>query len=62
MATIPDGAKKVFDAGIVFEIYHWEQELFDGRKTTFEMAKRQPSAYVLPILGDRILLCNQKQP
>lgn len=62
MATVPEWATKVFDENIVFEIYHWEQSLFDGRKKTFEVAKRQPSAYVLPIIWDRIILTDQKQP
>ena len=32
---IPENAKKVF-TGQVFDVYQWEQEMFDGSKATFE--------------------------
>ena len=59
---IPEEAKVVFEWK-VFDIYHWEQELFDGSFTTFEMAKRKWSAMVLPILENgNIVLTIQEQP
>lgn len=61
MSTIPEGAKKV-SSGVIFDIYQREQELFDGRKAIFEMAKRQPSVYVMPVIWDRITVINQRQP
>jgi 8-oxo-dGTP pyrophosphatase MutT (NUDIX family) len=54
-------AKKVFE-GIRFEIYQWEQELFDGSKSTFEVAKRADTVVVIPVIGDEIILVNEKQP
>jgi len=59
---IPDHAKKVFD-GVLFDVYQWEQELFDGTKTTFEKIKRPDTVVVFPIMDDgRVILTEQEQP
>lgn len=59
---IPAHAQKVFD-GVVFDVYQWEQEQFDGTKKTFEKLKRPDTVVVFPILDDgRILLTLQEQP
>ncbi len=59
---IPQNAKKVFD-GVIFDVYQWEQEMFDGSKATFEKLKRPDTVVVFPVLDDgRILLTEQEQP
>ena len=59
---IPDNAKKVF-SGVLFDVYQWEQELFDGTKATFEKLKRPDTVVVFPILEDgKIILTEQEQP
>ncbi|MFA7662949.1 MAG: NUDIX hydrolase [Patescibacteria group bacterium] len=59
---IPDRAKKVF-TGILFDVYQWEQELFDGTKTLFEKIKRPDTVVIFPILDDgKIILTKQTQP
>jgi ADP-ribose pyrophosphatase len=59
---IPDTATRVFK-GVIFDVYQWEQELYDGTTTTFEKLKRADTAVVFPILPDgRILLTEQEQP
>src|SRR3989344_7780550 len=59
---IPNHAKKVFN-GVIFDVYQWEQELFDGTKTTFEKIKRPDTVVVFPVLPDgKILLTEQEQP
>ena len=59
---IPDNAKKVF-GGVLFDVYQWEQELFDGTKTIFEKLKRPDTVVVFPVLDDgKILLTEQEQP
>ncbi|MDO8582358.1 MAG: NUDIX hydrolase [bacterium] len=59
---IPDTAKKVFH-GKLFDVYQWEQKLFDGTTATFEKLKRPDTVVVLPILDDgKILLTEQEQP
>jgi ADP-ribose pyrophosphatase len=61
MSSIPSNATKVFD-GIIFDVYHYEQELFDGSTATFEMLKRNDSVQCIPIVGDKILLIQDEQP
>lgn len=59
---IPDEAKKVFQ-GVLFDVYQWEQEMFDGSKKTFEKIKRPDTVVVFPVLNDgKIILIKQKQP
>lgn len=59
---IPSHAKKVF-RGVVFDVYQWEQELFDGTKATFEKLKRSDTVVVFPVLDDgKIILTEQEQP
>jgi 8-oxo-dGTP pyrophosphatase MutT (NUDIX family) len=59
---IPDHAKRVFK-GHMFDTYQWEQELFDGQKTTFEKIKRTDTVSVIPITADgKIMLSEQEQP
>src|SRR3990167_5343878 len=59
---IPDSAKKVF-SGVIFDVYQWEQEQFDGTKATFEKLKRPDTVVVFPVLPDgRIILTEQEQP
>src|ERR1700761_2937477 len=66
---IPKGVKlhsehsnKVFE-GVRFDIYQWQQEMFDGSVATFEVAKRNDTIVVIPILDDeRILAVRERQP
>ncbi len=58
---MPHHAKKVF-SGTIFDVYQWEQKLFDGTTDTFERLVRPDSAQVLAIRGDRIILSRQEQP
>lgn len=62
MKKIPDHATKVFE-GIVFDVYHWEQELFDGKKTTFEAIKRVDSNTIIATTEDgHVLITKEEQP
>ncbi len=59
---IPTDAKRVFK-GVIFDVYQWEQEMFDGTKTTFEKLKRPDTVVVFGILPDgKIILTEQEQP
>lgn len=58
---VPKNAKRVFK-GIIFDVYHWEQELFDGKKATFEMLKRPDTVKVLAIKGDKVVGILDEQP
>lgn len=58
---IPDTAKLVFK-GKIFEVFQWEQELYDGTKTTFEALKRPGTIQIIPTIGGKILLSHEEQP
>ena len=59
---IPESAKKVF-TGKLFDVYQWEQELFDGSTTTFEKVKTKDIVSIIPVTTDgKIMICKQKQP
>jgi ADP-ribose pyrophosphatase len=59
---VPDHAKRVF-SGVLFDVYQWEQKLYDGSTTTFECLKRRDCVLVFGILPDgSILLTEQEQP
>lgn len=54
-------AKKVFD-GKIFDVYQWEQEMFDGTTETFEMLKRPDTMQVIPIVDGKIIIAKEEQP
>lgn len=58
---IPDQAKRVFK-GVIFDVYQWEQEMFDGSKATFEMMKRPGTTQVIATVGDKIFMAHESQP
>jgi ADP-ribose pyrophosphatase len=59
---IPQNAKLVFK-GIIFDVYQWEQEMYDGTKAIFEKLKRPDTVVVFMVLPDgKIILTEQEQP
>ncbi|MDP2861131.1 MAG: NUDIX hydrolase [bacterium] len=58
---LPPNAKLVFK-GKIFEVWQWEQKLFDGTTETFEKLRRPDTAQVIPVVGDKILILEQEQP
>src|SRR3989338_10086642 len=59
---IPEHAKRVFQ-GILFDVYQWEQKMFDGSMAIFEKLKRPDTVVVFPVLPDgKIILTEQEQP
>lgn len=61
MEKIPESAKLAFK-GILFEVWQWEQKMFDGSTETFEMLRRPDTAVVLATVGGKILIQHQEQP
>lgn len=57
----PPNAKRVFK-GIIYDVYHWPQQLFDGTTATFEILKRQDTVKVIAIKDGRILVVEDEQP
>lgn len=58
---IPENAKRVFK-GVIFDVYQWDQKMFDGSTETFEMIKRPDTIQILATKGDKIVLTEQEQP
>jgi len=58
---LPIEAKRVFK-GVLFDIYQWEQELFDGNTSTYEVAVRKASVQVIAVYNGKIILANEEQP
>lgn len=58
---IPKTAKRVFK-GIIFDVYQWQQKLYDGSKATFEALKRPGAVRIIAIEKDKIILNREKQP
>jgi len=57
----PPHAKKVFQ-GKIFEVWQWEQKMFDGSTQIFERAKRPDTVEVIATVSDKIILLHQEQP
>ena len=61
-SDLPENAKRVFE-GKIFDVYQWEQKLYDGTTATFEKIARPDTVTIFPILDDgRILLIEDSQP
>lgn len=66
---IPSNAKLVFK-GKIFEVYQWEQKMYDGSTETFEGLKRPNTIQIIPTIGDpsessgqgKILISHEEQP
>lgn len=61
MSKIPIEAKLVFK-GKIFDVYQWEQKMYDGRTETFERLKRPATIQIIPTMGDHIFLSYEEQP
>jgi ADP-ribose pyrophosphatase len=59
--AIPDHAEKVFE-GIIFDVYHWEQEQFDGTFRTFEGLRHLNNVIIVPIVDGKIYFHKEEQP
>src|SRR5687768_2703634 len=58
---IPPDAERVFE-GIIYDVYHWQQPMYDGTVSTFEMLKRPDTVTVIPVVDGRLLTLEQRQP
>ena len=59
---MPANATQVL-SGVIFDVWQWEQELYDGSTTTFERISRNDYAYAIGVLPDQqILLLEDEQP
>lgn len=58
---LPDQAERVFQ-GVIYDVYQWQQPLYDGTKKTFEMLKRADTVGAVCIVNDRIIILEDEQP
>jgi ADP-ribose pyrophosphatase len=61
MEKLPPNAKMVFK-GEIFEVWQWQQKVYDGSTSTFEALSRPDTVQVIATSGDKILLQTQSQP
>lgn len=61
MAKIPPGAKRVFE-WVMFDVWQWEQQMFDGSVKTFERISREHTVIVFAVQWEKIALTYQTQP
>lgn len=58
----PPQAKRVFK-GMIFDVYQWEQKMYDGSTHTFEKIIRPDTVLVIPVTKEgKIIICEQEQP
>lgn len=57
----PDHAVCVF-RGVLFEVWQWQQELFNGSTATFESVRRPDTVLILPVSGSDVILAEETQP
>ena len=58
---IPPQAKRVFK-GVIFDVYQWQQKMYDGSISTFEMLKRPSTVEVIAVKDNKICISHQSQP
>lgn len=61
MPKIPPHAQKVF-TGIIYDVYQWEQELYDGSTTIFEALQRPWTVEIIAVVEDKIAIERERQP
>lgn len=58
---IPKQAERVFK-GVIYDTYQWQQKLFDGSETTFEMLRRPDTVSAIGVVGNKIVVIDDNQP
>jgi len=62
MKKIPDHAEKVFE-GVIFDVYQWDQEMYDGSTAVFEKLRRDNTLLTIAVTEDKkILVIRDEQP
>ena len=61
MSVIPKHAKKVFE-GVLFDVFQWDQKMYDGTTSIFERARKTYSSIIIAYVNDKIVISKQTQP
>ena len=60
-SAIPAHATCVFK-GDIFEVWQWEQKMYDGTTKMFERIRRQNTVQIIAIYGKKIVILEEEQP
>ncbi len=58
---IPKKARKVFK-GVLFDVYQWDQKMFDNSYAVFEKLKRLPTVQIFATRKNKVLMLREMQP
>lgn len=58
---VPKEAKQVFK-GVIYDVYHWQQKMFDGNYTTYELLKRPDTVKIIAVKDNKLILLQEEQP
>lgn len=58
---IPQEAKCAF-SGVIYDVYQWQQKMYDDSFETFEMLRRADTAKIIAIKDGKIVVTYQQQP
>lgn len=58
---IPPDAKQVFK-GVIFDVYQWQQKMFDGSESMYEKVKRKDTVSIIAVTEDeKVIVIEQEQ-
>lgn len=58
---IPVQAERVFK-GIIYDVYQWQQDMYDGSKRTFEMLRRPDTVVIIGVKDGKVVVIDEEQP
>ena len=58
---IPKQAEEVF-SGVIYDVFQWQQALFDGSQATFEMLRRPDTVQAIAIVDGKVIVLADEQP
>lgn len=60
-SKLPKHAERVFQ-GVLFDVYQWDQTMFDGSTERFEMLRRPDTSAVVASVDGKIMMQIEEQP
>lgn len=61
MKHLPSHAKRVF-TGVIFNVYQWQQIMYDGSEQVFEALSRPDTANIILVQDNKIAVLWEEQP
>jgi ADP-ribose pyrophosphatase len=58
---IPEQAERVFK-GIFYDVYHWQQQMFDNSFEIFEMLRSTDILKILVVVDGKLVVLHEEQP